>query len=52
MASDILRMMMDTEAFSNEKVRATPMPISLKEAFMNIVMVYSLNKIISKQQFS
>ena len=33
MASEILRMMMDTEAFSNEVVRATPMPISLKEAY-------------------
>lgn len=33
MASEILRMMMDTEAFSNEMVRATPMPISLKEAY-------------------
>lgn len=27
------QMMMDTEAFSNEMVRATPMPISLKEAY-------------------
>jgi len=25
--------MMDTEAFSNEMVRTTPMPISLKEAY-------------------
>lgn len=33
MASEILRMMMDTEAFSNEMVRATPMPIALKEAY-------------------
>lgn len=33
MTSEILRMMMDTEAFSNEMVRATPMPISLKEAY-------------------
>lgn len=33
MASKILRMMMDTEAFSNEMVSATPMPISLKEAY-------------------
>ena len=33
MASEILRMMMDTEAFNNEMVRATPMPISLKEAY-------------------
>ena len=33
MASEILRMMMDTEAFNNEMVRATPMLISLKEAY-------------------
>ena len=33
MASEILRMIMDTEAFSNEIVRDTPMPISLKEAY-------------------
>ena len=33
MASEILRMMMDTEAFSNEMVRATPMPIAFKEAY-------------------
>lgn len=26
-------MIMDTEAFSNEMVRATSMPISLKEAY-------------------
>lgn len=32
MVSKILRMIMDTEDFSNEMVRATPMPISLKEA--------------------
>ena len=32
MAAEILRMIIDTEAFSNEMVRATPMPISLKEA--------------------
>ena len=33
MASEILRMIIDTEAFSNEMLRATPMPISLKEAY-------------------
>ena len=33
MASEILRMIIDTKAFSNEMVRATPMPISLKEAY-------------------
>ena len=33
MASEILRMIMNTEAFSNEMVRATPMPISLKKAY-------------------
>ena len=33
MASEILRMMMDTESFSNEMVRATSMPISLNEAY-------------------
>lgn len=33
MASEILRMIIDTEAFSNEMVRATSMPISLKEAY-------------------
>lgn len=38
MASEILRMIIDTEAFSNEMVRATPMPISLKEAYYSIVM--------------
>ena len=46
MAYEILRMIMDTEAFSNEMVRATPMPISLKEAYYeNIVMGLLLNKI-------
>lgn len=29
MASEILRMIMDTEVFSDEMVRAMPMPISL-----------------------
>ena len=34
MASEILRMIIDTEAFSAMKiVRATPIPISLKEAY-------------------
>ena len=33
MASEILRMIIGTEAFSNEMVRATPMPISLKETY-------------------
>ena len=33
MASEILRMIIDTEAFCNEMVRATPIPISLKEAY-------------------
>ena len=33
MDSEILRMIIDTEAFSNEMVRVTPMPISLKEAY-------------------
>ncbi len=33
MASEILRMIIDIEAFSNELVRATPMPVSLKEAY-------------------
>ena len=33
MASEILRMIIDTKAFSIEMVRATPMPISLKEAY-------------------
>ena len=35
MAAEILRMIMDTEAFSNEMVKAMPMPmpISLKEAY-------------------
>lgn len=33
MASEILRMIIDTEAFNSEMVRATPMPISLKEAY-------------------
>lgn len=33
MASEILRMIVDTEALSNEMVRATLMPISLKEAY-------------------
>ena len=33
MASEILRMIIDTESFSNEMVRVTPMPISLKEAY-------------------
>ena len=33
MAFEILRMIVDTEALSNEMVRATLMPISLKEAY-------------------
>ena len=32
MVSEILRIIIGTEPFSNEMVRATPMPISLKEA--------------------
>ena len=32
-ASEILRMIIDTDSFSNEMVRATPTPISLKEAY-------------------
>nr|WP_302286109.1 hypothetical protein [Catenibacterium mitsuokai] len=33
MASEILRMIKDTEAFSNEVVRTTPMHISLKKSY-------------------
>lgn len=33
MASEILRMIIDTEAFNNEMVIATPIPISLEEAY-------------------
>lgn len=33
MAFEILRMMTDTKAFSNEMVRATTMPISLKKSY-------------------
>ena len=33
MASVILRMIVDTEIFSIKMIRATPMPISLKEAY-------------------
>lgn len=33
MASEILRMIIDTEAFSNEMAAVTPMPISLKETY-------------------
>ena len=33
MASEILGMIIDIKAFSNEMARATPMPISLKEAY-------------------
>lgn len=33
MASEILRMITDTEAFSNDTVRTISMPISLKEAY-------------------
>ena len=33
MASEIFRMIIDTEVFSNEMMRAIPMPISLKEAY-------------------
>lgn len=32
-ASEILRMIVDTEAFNNKMVRATSIPISLKEAY-------------------
>lgn len=32
-ASEILRMIIDTKAFSNEMATAAPMPISLKEAY-------------------
>ena len=46
MASEILRMIIDTEAFNNEMVRDTPMSISLKEAYSElIVMVFLPNKI-------
>ena len=40
MASEILRMIVDTEAFSCEMVRAIPMPISLKEAYYEISLWY------------
>ena len=33
MASEILGMMMDSEDYSNEMVRAIPVPISLKKAY-------------------
>ena len=33
MASEILRMIKDTEAFSNEVIRTTPMHISLKKSY-------------------
>lgn len=33
MAFEILRIIIDIKAFSNEMVRVTPMPISLKEAY-------------------
>lgn len=33
MVSEIIRRIIDNESFSNEIVRATPMPISLKEAY-------------------
>ncbi len=33
MASEILRMIIDNEPFSNEMVRVTPMPISVKETY-------------------
>ena len=36
MASEILRMIIYTEAFSNEMATATPMPISLKEAYYEL----------------
>ena len=51
MASEILRMMIDTEAFSNEMVRATPMLFHLRKHITNIVMVYSLNKITQSNNF-
>ena len=40
MASKILIIIMNTEAFSNEMVRTTPMPISLKEAYYKLSLWY------------
>lgn len=40
MASEILRMIIDTEAFNNEMVRVTPMLISLKEAYYELSLWY------------
>ena len=33
MASEILRMIVDTEIYNNKMVRVMPMPISIKEAY-------------------
>ena len=33
MASEILRMIVDTEIYNNKMVRAMPMPMSIKEAY-------------------
>ena len=38
MASEILRTIIDT-AFCNEMVRATPIPISLKEAYYEFIVM-------------
>lgn len=40
MTSEILRMVIDTEAFSNKMIRVRPMPISLKEAYYEILLCY------------
>lgn len=36
MASNILVVITDTEAFSNDRVRAIPLPISLKKAYYEL----------------
>lgn len=45
MADEILRMIMDPEAFSNEIVRATPIPFHLRKPITSIVMGFLPNKI-------
>lgn len=51
MAFEILRMIIDSEAFSNEMIRTAPMPISLKEAYYVYCYGILLNKITQSNTF-
>ena len=44
MPEKIMNLLVETSSFRNISVLATPMPISLKEAYYDIVMEYLQNK--------